>query len=71
MEKPIKNLTLKFNNINELKILSNLSKDDGETDIKILLDINENLLTFLLKDKRKVNNKLINSLNLEENIIID
>ena len=48
-----------------------LSKDDGETDIKILLDINENLLTFLLKDKRKVNNKLINSLNLEENIIND
>ncbi len=37
----------------------------------ILLDKDNKIHKFLLKDKRKVNNQLLNSLNLLENVVID
>ena len=48
--------------------LKKLSKKDGETNIKILLNQNDKVITFELKEKRFVNNMLLNSLNLTENI---
>ena len=69
--KPIKNITFKFKNFNELKKLKNLSLIDGETNIKILLSENDQIVTFNLKNKRKLNNQLLNTLNLVENVLID
>ncbi len=71
INKPIKKITFKFNNFIDLKKLKNLSKTDGETDVTILLDKQNEILAFQLKDKRKVNNILLNSLNLQENVVID
>ena len=69
--KPIKNITFKFFNKEDLNKLNKLSVIDGETDVKIQLSENEKIHTFKLKSKRKVNNQLLNTLNLNENVIID
>ena len=62
---------MSFQNIEDLKKLSNLKKKDGETEVKFLIKKNSKTFTFFLKDKRKVNNELLNSLNLTENVVID
>ena len=71
VNKPIKNLTLKFNNFNDVNKIKNLTKLDGETSIKLIIDNNDQLFSFYLKDKRKVDNKLLNSLNLVKNVVIE
>ncbi len=64
----IKNIIFNFNNFKDIYKLKKLSKKDGETNIKILLNQNDKVITFELKEKRFVNNMLLNSLNLTENI---
>ena len=64
----IKNIIFNFNNFKDIYKLKKLSKKDGETNIKILLNQNDKVITFELKEKRFVNNMLLNSLNLSENI---
>jgi len=48
-----------------------LDKKNGETVIKVLINKNDKIFTFQLKDKRFVSNKLLNSLNLDKNLIND
>ena len=69
--KQLTNITFKFNNIEELKKIKNLNVKDGKTDVNILLDKDNKIHKFQLKDKRKVNNQVLNSLNLLENVVID
>ena len=71
IEKPIQNITFKFSEINDLMKLKNLTSEDGQTEIRIFLDRNNKIHEFMLKNKRKVNNKLLYSLNLIENMIIE
>ena len=51
--------------------LKKLSFEDAETEVKILFDKGDKIHLFQLKDKRKVNNQLLNSMNLIENILIE
>jgi len=67
----IKNITFKFSDIESMKKLKNLSNIDGETDVKVIYYKDDKIHEFNFKTKRKVNNQLINSLNLEENIFIE
>ena len=69
--KPIKNITFKFKDVKDLKILNKLSNTNAETDVKIILNKNKKEHIFRLKNKRKVNYELLNLLNLKENIVID
>ncbi len=69
--KPLKNITLNFDNINDINKLTKLEKKIDGTDIKVLMKIKNDILTFKLKDKRFINNKLLNSLNLVKNLIND
>ena len=69
--KQLTNITFKFDNIEKLKKIKNLDIKDGKTDVNILLDKDNKIHKFQLKDKRKVNNQLLNSLNLLENVVID
>ncbi len=69
--KQIKNITFKFDNIKDFEKIKNLSSKDGETEVKILLDKDKKIHRFSLKNKRKVNNQLLNTLNLEENVVIE
>ena len=71
VNKPISNITFRLKSVKDFKKLNSLSAIDGETDIKILLEKDNEILTFNLKNKRKVNYKLLNSLNLTENFIIE
>ena len=54
-----------------MKKLKKLSSIDGETDVKVIYYKDDKIHEFKFKSKRKVNNQLINSLNLEENIFIE
>ena len=67
----IKNITFKFSDIESMKKLKKLSNIDGETDVKVIYYKDDKIHKFKFKSKRKVNNQLINSLNLEENIFIE
>ena len=67
----IKNIIFKFKNIEDIKKLKNLSLKDGGTEIYINLDKNDKIHKFHLKDKRKVTNQLLNTLNLVKNVVID
>ena len=42
-----------------------------KTDVKILLEEGDKILKFQLKHKRKINNQVLNSMNLMENVLID
>ena len=69
--KQIKNITFKFNNINDFHKIRNLSSINGETEIYIIYDKDNKIHKFQLKNKRKVNNHLLNTLNLVENLVIE
>ena len=71
IDSPINNIALKFDDINEIQKLCNLSNIDAQTDINFTLKKDDQIISFRLKNKRKVDNKLINSLNLEKNIVIN
>ena len=68
---PIKSIDLNFDNIDDIYKLKKLGKKNGETDVKVLIESNNQILTFKLKDKRFVNNELLNSLDLAKNLIND
>ena len=69
--KQIKNIIFKFSNLDDFQKLKKLSFEDAETEVKILFDKGDKIHLFQLKDKRKVNNQLLNSMNLIENILIE
>ena len=71
LNKPIEHLKFNFKNIDELEKIKNISKIDGNTTIELELKDDNSHLTFKLKDKRKIDHKLINSLKIKENIVID
>ena len=71
INKPIKNITFKFNNYNDLKKVKKFSRLEGNADVKVILCGDSANYIFKLKDKRKVSNNLINSLNLSENIVFE
>ena len=71
VNKQIKNITLKFDKINDLNKLKNLETENGGSDVMIILEENDKIMTFKLNEKRKLNNELLNTLDLEENIVIE
>ena len=71
INKKIANISFKFNKIEDIKKLKKLPIEKGETVVKIYLDENEKIHEFKLKNKRKLSNELLNSLNLLENVLID
>ncbi len=71
INKQIKNITFKFENIKDLHKLKELSLKDGETEVKILLQYNNEIRKFYLKNSRKVNYELLNALNLQNHVLLD
>ena len=64
-------LKFKINSIEELTKLKSLSRKDGKTKITFQISDNHNNYTFILKDKRNIDNNLINELKIRENILLD
>ena len=71
INKPMEEIKIKVNNIDELNKFKSLSKKDGNTKILVQIEENEKIYSFQLNDKRKIDHKLINSLNIEDNIEIN
>ena len=71
INKPIDNIIFKFDNLKDLNILNSLSKNDAKTSVKFILANDHENLIFELKDKRYIDQNIINSLNLEKNILDD
>ena len=71
LNRSVEELKFKINNFEELTKLKNLSKKDGKTKITFQISDEENNYTFVLNDKRNIDNNLINQLKIRENIIID
>ena len=69
INKPLENVTFECLNLADIDKLKSLSKKDGNTRVKILYKKDKEELIFELKDKRKLDNKLINLLNLTENVV--
>ena len=64
-------LKFKVDNIDDLSKLKKLSKEAGNTKITFQILDDENNYTFVLKDKRNINNNVINELKIRENIVVD
>ncbi len=71
LNKTIDNIVFDFSSLDELKKIKNISKVDGKTKVKIKLSIENKKLTFDLKEKRKIDDNTINTLNLRENISVE
>ena len=71
LNKPIKELKIQINNIDELNKFKPLSKKKGNT--KLTIQIIENKKTYILQlnENRNLDHKLINSLKIGENILIN
>ena len=69
--KPFKNITFKFSDVEDIQKLKKLHSKDAETEVKIILEKAGEFQTFRLKDKRKVNNLVLNELNLTKNILVE
>ena len=69
--KQITNITIKFDNIKDFEIIKSLSSENGETDVTILLDKDEKIHKFNLKNKRKVDIQLLNTLDLAEKVVLE
>ena len=71
INKPIELLKLNFNDLSELEKIKYLRKDEGKTTIKFEIQDKQNKLFFDLKDKRKIDFKQLNSLKIDENLILE
>ena len=69
--KSYKNITFKFSYVEDIQKLKKLHSKDAETEVKIILEKAGEFQTFRLKDKRKVNNLVLNELNLTKNILVE
>jgi DNA polymerase-3 subunit alpha len=71
LNKPIKELKLQIDNIDELNKFKSLSKKKGIT--KLIIEIAEGKKTYIfqLNESRNLDHKLINSLKIGENILIN
>ena len=62
LNKPIKEITFNTEEIKSLEKISNLTKEKGNTEVKIIFNDNEKKTIFKLKNTRKIDRKSIESL---------
>ena len=66
-DKPIEELNININNIEELDKFKLLSKEDGKTKVTLNFTDNRKTYVFQLNEMRKIDNALINQLKIKEN----
>ena len=71
LNKPIKELKIQINNIDELNKFKSLSKKKGGTKLTIEIAEGKKTYIFQLNERRNLDQKLINSLKIGENILIN
>tara|TARA_B100000686_G_scaffold181968_1_gene188976 strand:+ start:33 stop:3443 length:3411 start_codon:yes stop_codon:yes gene_type:complete len=68
LNKPLEEVKIEIKNIDELDKLKLLNKGEGKTKVTINFIEDNKTYIFQLKKKRKLDNKLINSLKISENV---
>ncbi len=71
LNKTFDDLKFKINTIEELSKLKKLTKEGGKTKITFQISDDQNDYTFALKDKRNIDNNIINELELRKNIVLN
>ncbi len=71
INKPIDQLKIRIKDIKDLDKLKSLDKVEGKTSISLEIEKDEKVYYFLLKDKRKVDQNIVNSMNTDDNIKIN
>jgi len=71
LNKPIDEVQIKFNDIEELNKIKSLSKINGKTKITINIKDKTQTFSFKLNENRKIDRNLIKSLKIEENIVFN
>ena len=71
VDKPINKLKIIINEPSDLKKLSKLNSKDGKTELSFEIVDGKRKLHFNLKERRKIDYKLINALKINENIVLD
>ena len=71
INKPIDQLKIRIKDIKDLDKLKSLDKVEGKTSISLEIEKDEKVYYFLLKDKRKVDQNIVNSMNKDDNIKIN
>ena len=68
VNKPIKEIKIKINNINEIDKLKNLSTENGKTKVIIQVSQEGKIYDFELNKLRNIDHGIINSLQIGKNI---
>mgnify|MGYP000294533577 CR=1 FL=1 len=71
INKPIDEVNIRLKNLDNIDKISGFSLEDGKTKIKIDVDIDKKTLSFRLKEKRKIDHKMLNLLRKDKNIEIN
>ncbi len=62
VNKPINEIEIIVNDLNDLDEINQMQKDDGKTNVKLTLNKDSYKVFFNLRDKRKIDRKFINSI---------
>ena len=66
INKPIKEITFNTREIKSIENISNLTKENGTTEVKIIFKNDEKKITYKLKNKRKIDRKSLESLKTDK-----
>ncbi len=71
LNKPIEQLKIRIKDIKDLDKLKLLGNVEGKTSVSLEIEDDEKVYHFLLKDKRKVDHNIVNSMNRDDDIKIN
>ncbi len=70
IDKPIDEVKIKINDIDDITKINKLSLEEGKTKVIIDVEVKKKRLSFQLNKKRKIDHKMLNLLRNEQNIEI-
>ena len=70
IDKPIDQVKIKINNMEDVKKINKFSLEGGKTKVEINIEVDKKILSFKLGANRKIDHKLLNLLRKEKNIEI-
>ncbi len=71
INKPIEEVQIKIKNLNDIQKINNLSLENGATKVIIHFEIEKKVMSFKLRQNRKIDHKMLNLLRNEQNIEIN
>ena len=70
IDKPIEEVKIKIKNLKELQKIDKLSKEVGSTKVIIDVEMDKKMMSFQLKENRKIDHKMLNLLRNDANLEI-